>query len=148
KPINPSVTEEPASLFGGFGINPGGQLLNAAIGVTRAVSQFLGVALQGAAKSFTSAFRPQPLASEAAADELSYYRYSGGYSVGSSLRTAYELGIRLMLSGSGSISSTIGSAGFCQSSTFLSFTYRQQESTIPNTCITLSPSPMAPRIIK
>lgn len=46
KPINPSVTEEPASLFGGFGINPGGQLLNAAIGVTRAVSQFLGVALQ------------------------------------------------------------------------------------------------------
>lgn len=47
KPINPSVTEEPPSLFGGFGgINPGGQLLNAAIGVTRAVSQFLGVALQ------------------------------------------------------------------------------------------------------
>lgn len=34
-------------MFGGFGgINPGGQLLNAAIGVTRAVSQFLGVALQ------------------------------------------------------------------------------------------------------
>ncbi|XP_061511370.1 mucin-2-like [Anopheles gambiae] len=76
KPINPSVTEEPASLFGGFGINPGGQLLNAAIGVTRAVSQFLGVALQGAAKSFTSAFRPQPAAGEPL-DDLSYYRSSG-----------------------------------------------------------------------
>uniref|UniRef100_A0A182NDQ4 Uncharacterized protein n=1 Tax=Anopheles dirus TaxID=7168 RepID=A0A182NDQ4_9DIPT len=76
KPINPSVTEEPPSLFGGFGINPGGQLLNAAIGVTRAVSQFLGVALQGAAKSFTSAFRP-PAATAEPADELSYYRFSG-----------------------------------------------------------------------
>ncbi|XP_055532927.1 mucin-2-like isoform X7 [Wyeomyia smithii] len=74
KPINPSVTEEPPSLFGGLGaINPGGQLLNAAIGVTRAVSQFLGVALQGAAKSFSQAFtNPSP-----DLDDLSYYRLSG-----------------------------------------------------------------------
>jgi len=61
---------------GSFGSGlPGGQLLSAALGVTRAVTQFLGAALQGAGRTIQTAWSTQALGS--AGPDSGYFRLSG-----------------------------------------------------------------------
>ena len=68
------MNDDAPVLFGASGgLNPGNQLLTTAIGMTRAVTQFLGAAFQNAAQSFATAFNPSVNAN----DDFSNLRYRG-----------------------------------------------------------------------
>ncbi|XP_031616852.1 uncharacterized protein LOC116336839 isoform X2 [Contarinia nasturtii] len=77
QPLDQSHTNGNSGFGFGSGLPGGGQLLSAALGVTRAVTQLLGSALQGAGKTIQSAWSTQAFGSASGGGGGDYFRLSG-----------------------------------------------------------------------